>query len=53
MKPESVKIAFRVSKWVPSWTLTVLFAARDAPENGFWCPWKPQGLISEDPWLLF
>ena len=53
IRPESVKMAFRVSKNVPSWALTAQFLALNAPENDFWCPWGPPELILKDPELLF
>ena len=51
-RPKSVKMASPTVECVPSWALTTQLAALDAPENDFWCPWEPLGLILEDPRLL-
>ena len=52
MRPKSVKMAFRVSKNVPCWALTVQFLALSAPENDFWRSREHSGLILEGPWSL-
>ena len=47
------RLALRASKLVPSLALVTQLTALGAPENDFWCPLEPPGLILESPRLFF